>query len=113
MGCERVIVSKLFRKDARMFTSYKKETGEEIINEGDLKRFLNAIGTPHEEIWDEKISNTIIQVDGNLAQVWTDYSFFIGKNISHCGIDAFHLIREDKSWRIINLMDTRKKKDCE
>ena len=105
-------VSNVFKKDVRMFSSYRKNTGESVLHEGKLSEFLKAIGTAHDEIWDEKIYNTTIQIDGDIAQVWTDYSFYIGKTFSHCGVDAFQLVRENSKWLIINLMDTRRKEDC-
>ncbi len=106
-------VASVFRKNVRMFSSYTKKTGEEVLHEGKLSEFLIAIGTPHDEIWDEKIWDTQIQIDGNLAQVWTQYGFYIGEKFSHCGVDAFQLIKEDKHWKIINLMDTRRVNGCE
>lgn len=106
-------VASVFRKNVRMFSSYKKKTGEEMLHEGKLSDFLKAIGTPHDEIWDEKIWDTEIQIDGNLAQVWTQYGFYIGEKFSHCGVDAFQLIKENDSWKIMNLIDTRKVAGCE
>ena len=105
-------VSSVFRKDVRMYSAYRKNTGEAILHEGALYEFLKAIGTAHDEIWDEKIYNTTIQIDGDIAQVWTDYSFYIGETFSHCGVDAFQLVRENNKWLIINLMDTRRKENC-
>jgi hypothetical protein len=105
-------VNSVFRKDVRMFSAYRKNTGESVLHEGKLSEFLKAIGTAHDEIWDEKIYNTTIQIDGDIAQVWTDYSFYIGETFSHCGVDAFQLVRENSKWLIINLMDTRRKEDC-
>lgn len=105
-------VSSVFRKDVRMFTAYKKDTGESVLHEGKFSNFLKAIGTAHDEIWDERISNTTIQIDGDIAQVWTDYSFYVGERFSHCGVDAFQLVKKNSKWRIINLMDTRRKDDC-
>ena len=105
-------VSSVFRKDVRMYSSYRKNTGEAVLHEGALSEFLKAIGTVHDDIWDEKIYNTTIQIDGNIAQVWTDYSFYIGETFSHCGVDAFQLVRENSKWLIINLMDTRRKENC-
>ena len=105
-------VNSVFRKDVRMFSAYRKNTGESVLHEGKLSDFLKAIGTAHDEIWDEKIYNTTIQIDGDMAQVWTDYSFYIGETFSHCGVDAFQLVRENSKWLIINLMDTRRKEDC-
>jgi hypothetical protein len=105
-------VNSVFRNDVRMFSAYRKNTGESVLHEGKLSEFLKAVGTAHDEIWDEKIYNTTIQIDGDIAQVWTDYSFYIGETFSHCGVDAFQLVRENSKWLIINLMDTRRKEDC-
>lgn len=105
-------VSSVFRKDVRMYSSYRKNTGEAVLHEGALSEFLKAIGTAHDDVWDEKIYNTTIQIDGDIAQVWTDYSFYIGETFSHCGVDAFQLVRENNKWLIINLMDTRRKENC-
>jgi len=105
-------VSSVFKKNVRMFSAYKNSKGKSVLHEGKLSDFLKAIGTPHEEIWDEKTYNTTIQIDGDIGQVWTDYSFYLGEVFSHCGIDAFQLVRENNKWQIINLIDTRRKEDC-
>lgn len=107
-------VSGLFHPDVRMMTSYQNASGEIFLKEGSLEAFLSAIGTPHPEVWNEKIWNTEVQIDDNLAQVWTDYAFYVDDRFSHCGVDAFQLTRDaDGSWRIINLIDTRRKEPCE
>ena len=106
-------VSLLFHPNVRMFTAYQDSTGIPILKEGSLYDFLNAIGSPHPEVWDEKIWNTEVRIDGNLAQVWTDYAFYVGEKFSHCGVDAFQLIRDiDGHWHIVNLIDTRRKAPC-
>ena len=107
-------VASVFGKDVNMYTSFNNQQGEKVIKKGVLSSFLKAIGTPHDDIWDEKIWNTKIEIDGGIAQVWTDYAFYIGTEFSHCGIDAFHLIKEnEQGWKIVHLMDTRRKEDCE
>ena len=108
------VVSPLFHPDVRMMTSYQNASGEVVLKEGSLQAFLTAIGTPHPEVWNEKIWNTEVRIDDNLAQVWTDYAFFVGTEFSHCGVDAFHLVnRGGKGWKIVHLMDTRKKAGCQ
>lgn len=107
-------VASVFKKEANMYSSFTNEKGEKLIKKGSLASFLKAIGTPHDQIWDEKVWNTKIEIDGGIAQVWTDYAFYIGTEFSHCGVDAFHLIKErEKGWKIIHLMDTRRKENCE
>lgn len=108
------MVSVLFHPDVRMMTSFQDASGEAVLKEGSLETFLKAIGTPHDKIWDEKIWNTEVKIDDNLAQIWTDYAFYTDDQFSHCGVDAFQLVREsDGTWRIVNLIDTRRKEPCQ
>jgi hypothetical protein len=107
-------VASVFGKEVHMYSSFTNQQGKKEIKKGALASFLVAIGTPHDEIWDEKIWNTKIEIDGGIAQVWTDYAFYVGTEFSHCGVDAFHLIKdEEKGWKIVHLMDTRRKENCE
>jgi len=107
-------VASVFGKEVNMYTSFTNQQGEKVIKKGALSSFLKAIGTPHDQIWDEKIWNTKIEIDGGIAQVWTDYAFYVGTEFSHCGVDAFHLIKDgEKGWKIVHLMDTRRKENCE
>ena len=106
-------VASVFRADVSMWSSFTDPQGNQILRKGDLKQFLNAIGTPHEKVWDERLYNIKIELDDNVAQAWADYTFYIGEELSHCGVDAFHLVREkDHSWKIIHLLDTRRKENC-
>ena len=77
-----------------------------------VSQFARAVGTPHQEVWDERISNEVVQLDGPLATVWVDYSFYAGSRLSHCGVDAFQLARLEGGWKIVSLADTRRREDC-
>ncbi|MDP5138985.1 MAG: hypothetical protein NWP83_00775, partial [Spirosomaceae bacterium] len=61
---------------------------------------------------DERLSGYDIKIDGDMATVWTPYSFFVNNNVSHCGVNAFTLIRQNDSWKILSITDTRRKTDC-
>jgi len=50
-----------FHKKIRMYTSYRSKTGEQKLEEGKLDSFLIAIGSPHENLWDERISIVIAE----------------------------------------------------
>ena len=92
-----------FHPEARM--GRRTENG---ITFGPADGFIEAIGRPKEEVWDEPIFNVVVNVDGELAQAWTPYAFFLGDEYSHCGTDAFELYREGGEWRITQLVDTRR-----
>ena len=53
-----------------------------------------------------------IEVDGRLATVWAPYTFYVGKKLSHCGTNAFQLVKGDMGWQIIQIIDTRNKENC-
>jgi hypothetical protein len=74
--------------------------------------FIRAVGTPHSDVWDERIRATHVELDGPLASVWAEYSFYAGSRFSHCGIDAFQLVRDGDAWRIVALTDTRRRDGC-
>lgn len=92
--------------------SVSKEGKSVVVTEGP-ERFLKAVGTPHEATWSEPIWDVKVNIDRNFAQVWAQYAFYVGKTFSHCGVDAFHLAKQDDGqWKIFHLADTRSKQGC-
>jgi hypothetical protein len=77
-----------------------------------LDKFVRAVGTPHAEVWDERLRDEVVHVDGPLAVAWTPYAFYAGTKFSHCGVNAFQLARTADGWRIIALTDTRQRTGC-
>jgi hypothetical protein len=110
---DSAMVHSAFAKEITMATVTKDKAGNVVVRrENSLAGFLKAIATPRAEPLNEPIWNTKIEVDGNFAQVWTDYAFYIGKKFSHCGVDAFQLVNNGSGWKIIHLADTRRTADC-
>ncbi|MCB0380787.1 MAG: nuclear transport factor 2 family protein [Flavobacteriales bacterium] len=108
------LINLAFDKDAKMFTGYTNKKGEEVVHEGSLMEFITTIANKSKDTpkWVEKIYNTEVKVDGNIAQVWTEYSFYVGQQFIHCGVDAFQLINKAGEWKILHIMDTRRKERC-
>lgn len=77
-----------------------------------LKDFLKAIGTPHPVMWDEKIGKIKIKIDGPMAHAWCNYQFFIGPQFSHCGVDSITFFNDNGTWKIVQLIDTRRTTNC-
>ena len=74
--------------------------------------FLKIVGTPHPEIYDERITFEQVLIDANLASVWTPYRFYVGSKFSHCGYNSFQLIKLAEGWKIAHIIDTRRKDGC-
>lgn len=106
------IISAVFVRDARMGTATKNREGKVVLREGSLDRFLTQMATPHDEVYDEKIWSYEVRIDGPLAYVWTEYTFYLGKKQLHCGYNVFELVKFDEGWKITSIVDTRRKENC-
>jgi hypothetical protein len=103
-----------FATDVTTATIYKGKDGATVLErESGINDFVKAIGTPHPQKWYEEIWNVKVQVDGDFAQLWCDYGFYVGNKFSHCGADAFHLYNDKGTWKIFHLADTRRKTPCD
>ena len=98
---DSAMVHGAFSEEESMGTITKDKSDNPILKKLELSNFLNAVGTPHVESWSEPIWDAKIDIDGDFAQVWTKYAFYVGKKFSHCGVDAFHLIKDGKEWSFI------------
>lgn len=80
------------------------------LSEENIKEFYKSIASiPSNLKFEEKILNYNIQIDGSMAHVWTPYEFYLNDKLSHSGVNAFTLFKEKDSWKIIYLIDTRRK----
>jgi len=103
---DSAMVSNTFTNNATLFTVGDKD-GEPIFNEGNIPNFLKSIGGVKPGFFKEVISNEKVQVDGNFASVWCDYSFYLNGEIHHCGINLFLLLKTENGWKIRQITDTR------
>jgi hypothetical protein len=101
-----------FTNNAVLQTITKNKSGKVIVRTEELSNFVKSITMPHAEVYDERIVFTKILIDDNLASVWTDYKFYVGDKFSHCGVNSFQLVKVDNSWKIVYLIDTRRKDNC-
>lgn len=57
-----------------------------------------------ERYWDPKL-----MIHKGIAVFWAPYDFYIDGKFSHCGIDAFDLIKVDGMWKVGNASWTRER----
>lgn len=71
--------------------------------------FLKSISQLSPGDANEKIIFQSILIDGDLAHVWTPYEFFYKEKLSHTGVNSFQLVKINNSWKIVYIIDTRRK----
>jgi hypothetical protein len=92
----------------------RDKEGKTVLSIQDYKQFLKSISSiPKDKTFKEKLLDFTIQVDGDMANVWTPYEFWFDGKMSHCGVNSFQFMKVDNQWRIIYLVDTRRREGCE
>jgi hypothetical protein len=51
----------------------------------------------------ETISDPAVEIDGDAAMIWAPFVVRIGGKVYNCGIDHFDLVRENGTWKVMNL----------
>ena len=72
-----------------------KSEPRSFANEEYFAQLQASKQTMRERIWDPEV-----RVHGPIATVWTPYDFWIDGKLSHCGVDAFDLIKTADGWKI-------------
>lgn len=109
---DSTMVRSTLHPSARLVSASERE-GAPVLQSESMDGFVAAVGSPHEKVWDERIWDTEVRIDDRLATVWTQYAFFLGPDLSHCGVDAFQLFRAEDGWKIFQIADTRRREGCE
>jgi len=87
--------------------------GTKVVKTEDFSKFLKSIvSIPDTVRFQEKLLSFNIQVDGAMANAWTPYEFWYKDAFSHCGVNSFQLFKDGEDWKIIYLIDTRRKEGC-
>ncbi len=100
-----------FAAETRLLSAGVRK-GVEGVAPTPAEEFIRIVGGATGPVWDERIRNPEVRIDGTLASVWTPYDFYLGDKLSHCGVDAFHLARFADGWKIIALADTQRREGC-
>lgn len=89
--------------------SESKTKGNKLSNESAEEFYKSIASIPANFKFQEKILSCNIQIDGAMAHVWAPYEFYLNDKLSHSGVNTFTLFREKDNWKIIYLIDTRRK----
>jgi hypothetical protein len=110
---DTLLMNSVIANDVVMQTVYANKNGENLLTTDSIEGLISAIANrPADQKWDERLLDYQIGVDGNLAHVWTPYEFWYNDEFSHCGANSFTIAKFDDGWKIIHLIDSRRKSSC-
>lgn len=89
--------------------SESSSKGNKLSDESAKEFYKSIASIPVSMKFQEKILSYNVQVDGTMAHVWAPYEFYLNDKLSHSGVNTFTLFKENNIWKIIYLIDTRRK----
>ncbi len=90
----------------------EKPDGTRSIRHLSWAEFAGGI-KPGPDHFEERLSDPAIEVDGEIAMVWSPYVFTIDGKTHHCGVDHFDLVREAGAWKVLNVTWSQRTVGCE
>lgn len=105
-------IKNAFTPNATLQTIVKTKEGNVSVRNEDIGKFAASVVKYPPLALDERLSGIEVKIDAELATAWTPYVFYFQDKKSHCGVNAFTLIKENGNWRIQNIIDTRRKDNC-
>lgn len=108
---DSTILKPLFTPTARLQTVANKQ-GDVSVRDDGISLFINSIGKAKAGTLDERLASIEVKIDAELATAWTPYVFYRNDTKSHCGVNAFTLVKMNGSWKIQTIIDTRRKENC-
>jgi hypothetical protein len=105
------LLTTVFAQKAVLQTVTRKN-GEIAVDTDSPEEFASLVSQIKKDSADERIVFETVKIDGPLAMVWAPYKFYYAGIFSHCGIDAFQLVRFKEGWKIQYLIDTRRRNGC-
>ena len=102
------LVKSAFAENAALQTITKDGT----VKSDNIQEFVASVSKFPKGDLDERIIVEAVHTDGNLASVFTPYSFYLKGKLSHCGANSFQLVKQNNEWKIQYIIDTRRKDNC-
>lgn len=110
---DSVAFKEIVAKNVVLQTIGKNREGVVRLKDENFNDFLKSIvSIPKNKKFEEKLLDFKIRIDGDMANAWTPYEFYFDGKFSHCGVNSFQMVKLDGKWKIIYLIDTRRKEGC-
>jgi Putative lumazine-binding len=105
------IILNSVRPDGGATVAMEKADGTRTIRHLSWAEFAAGL-KPGPEKYEERLTDIAVEIDGDIAMVWSPYTFFVDGKAQHCGVDHFDLVREAGSWKIQNVTWSQRTTGC-
>ncbi|MES2421750.1 MAG: nuclear transport factor 2 family protein [Pseudomonadota bacterium] len=99
------------RPDGGATVAEEKSDGTRSVRRTSWTEFAAAL-KPGPERYAERLTDPAVDIDGDIAMVWSPYVFTIDGKVAHCGTDHFDMVREAGRWKIANVTWSSRTTGC-
>lgn len=99
LAADTIALKKCFASNATLQIIQNKQDSVIVITRSGAS-FITNIGKQTPGSLDEKSTDEIILIDGELATAWAPYTFHLNGKFSHKGIDSFQFVKFKDGWKI-------------
>ena len=99
------------RPDASATVAVEKADGTRDVRRMTAAEFASHV-KPGPERFEERLTDPAIEVDGDIAMVWSPYVFLVDGKVQHCGVDHFDVVRQNGSWKVANVTWSQRTTGC-
>ncbi len=103
-------IQSVCHKEMKLQSITEKNTVGGLSYQSNSDFYKSVAAIPKNLKIEERLLSYNIQIDGTMANVWTPYEFYINEKLSHIGVNSFTLLLENNIWKIVHIIDTRRKK---
>jgi hypothetical protein len=93
-------------------SSVREIDGRRVVRYQEYEQFFENIAMEENDFL-ERMWEPMVLINGDVAMLWTPYDFYFNGSFSHCGIDAFNLLKTDAGWKIAGTVYSVVKTGCE
>lgn len=83
--------------------------GSQFSTDTASKFYKSIASIPATMQFEERLLGHTIHIDGTMAIDWTPYEFYVNGKKSHSGVNVFTLYKDNGQWKIVAIIDTRRK----
>lgn len=106
---DSIALKKLCSEHLVLHSISESEKGTKFSVENAANFYKSIATIPLSVKFEEKILSYKVQIDGAMAHVWTPYEFYVNDQLSHSGVNSFQLFKENDGWKVVYVLDTRRK----
>jgi hypothetical protein len=104
------LAKKILIPEGQNFSIRENEKGV-VVKQANYHDLIDSL-KKNKANYKEVMQNPKVLIHKRIAVLWADYKFYIDGKFSHCGVDAFSLLKTADGWKIAGIVYTVEKTGC-